>query len=121
MFGSKKPKREFRPRSHAAIYVVAMIYLGFLIYDFVGRYRAGGPDAPSAGMLAAGVAALGVGMILLGILAWRMYNMPVPENEDTEDPDEFEDGEDWEPDELDEPDGPDESDGPEDSDPEEGE
>lgn len=104
MFGSKKPKREFRPRSHAAIYVVAMIYLGFLIYDFVGKYRAGGPDAPSAGMLAAGVAALGVGIILLGVLAWRMYNFPVPEDEDGGDPDELEDEEDWEPDGPDEPD-----------------
>lgn len=114
MSGSKKPKREFRPRSHAAIYVVAMIYLGFLIYDFVNRYRAGGPDAPSAGMLAAGVAALGVGIILLGVLAWRMYNFPVPEDEDGGDPDEPEDEEDWEPDELDEPDEDEEQAGDED-------
>lgn len=82
MSREKKPKREFRPRSHATIYVVGIVYIGFLIADFIKKYRAGGPDAPSTALLVGGVAALGIVIILLGVLAWRMYTMPEPEEKE---------------------------------------
>ena len=84
MSDQKPPKREFNPRSHAMIYLMAIVYLAYLIFQMVKGYLAGGPDAPSFALLAGGVALLGGGCILLGILAWKMSAM-APKEEDQAD------------------------------------
>lgn len=81
MSDSKPPKREFNPRSHAMIYLMAIVYLVYLIFQIVKGYLSGGPDAPSFTMLIGGVALLGGGCILLGILAWKMSAMAPKEEE----------------------------------------
>lgn len=77
----KSPKREFNPRSHAMIYLLAMVYLAWLIVQMVKDYLAGGPDAPSFSLLIGGVALLGGGCILLGVLARKM-SATAPKEED---------------------------------------
>ena len=72
MSDQKPPKREFNPRSHAMIYLMAIVYLAYLIFQMVKGYLAGG------------VALLGGGCILLGILAWKMSAM-APKEEDQAD------------------------------------
>jgi hypothetical protein len=67
-----KQKKEFRPQTHATIYVIAMVYLGYLLLQIVQGALAGGSDAPSTLQLVAGILLLGGGMVLLGFLAWRM-------------------------------------------------
>lgn len=76
MFNRKKrPKREFRPQSHATIYLIAVIYLGYLLFQMIGDAIEGGANAPSALHMVAAVLVLGGGMVLLAILAWRMYRL----------------------------------------------
>ena len=81
MSGAKPPKREFNPRSHAMIYLLAVIYLIYLIVQMVKEYLAGGPDAPSVPLLIGGVAVLGGGCVLLGVLAWKMSALAAKERD----------------------------------------
>lgn len=81
MSDPKPPKRDFNPRSHAMIYLMAIVYLVYLIFQMVKGYLSGGPDAPSFTMLIGGAALLGGGCILLGILAWKMSAMAPKEEE----------------------------------------
>lgn len=67
-----KPKKEFRPQSHATIYVIAIIYLGYLLFQIIRGALAGGSDAPTTPQLVAGIVLLGGGMVFLAFLAWRM-------------------------------------------------
>ena len=41
MSDQKPPKREFNPRSHAMIYLMAIVYLAYLIFQMVKGYLAG--------------------------------------------------------------------------------
>lgn len=79
--GDRKEKREFHPRSHAAIYVVGIIYLVYQLVNLLRAYQAGGPDSPSGLLLAGGILVLGGGSVLLGVLAWRMSQMSPHEAE----------------------------------------
>lgn len=85
MFGSKRPKREFQPGSHATIYLIGAVYLGYLIFELVQSYRAGGDGAPTTAFLIGGVALLGLGMAALVGLAWWMSKQP-PKKGDSEPP-----------------------------------
>ena len=84
MSKEKPPKREFNPRSHGAVYLLAVVYLCYLIFQMVKRYLAGGPDAPSVSLLVGGIALLGGGCVILGILARKMFLMPVEEETEQE-------------------------------------
>lgn len=98
MFRSKRPKekREFNPRAHGAIYLIAAFYLCTLVYDLVKSYLAGGEEAPSGVFLALGTAVLGGGAALLVFFARRMFRMPSGAGGEEEDPEGAEagDGED---------------------------
>lgn len=85
MSDSKPPKHEFNPRSHGMIYLLAMAYLAYLIFQMVKGYLSGGPDAPSVPLLICGVAVLGGGCILLGILARKMSVLARKEEESVDD------------------------------------
>nr|WP_297173631.1 hypothetical protein [uncultured Agathobaculum sp.] len=81
MARKKKTRRQFRPQSHAAIYAVAVVYLGYLLIQMVRAAIAGGPDAPEALHLVLGVVVLGGGIVLLGFMIWRMMHLKPAENQ----------------------------------------
>jgi hypothetical protein len=70
-----KQKKEFRPQTHGTIYVLAMFYLGYLLFQIIRGALAGGSDAPTTAQLVTGIVLLGGGMVVLGVLAWRMSRM----------------------------------------------
>ncbi len=72
----KKQKHEFQPRSHALIYLLAIVYLGWLLAQMLQSAFQGGADAPTGLELAGGILVLGGGIVLLAILAWKMSHMP---------------------------------------------
>ena len=55
MAKEKKPRREFKPQSHAAVYGVAIIYLGYLLVRLIAAAITGGTDAPSPLHLVLGI------------------------------------------------------------------
>jgi TRAP-type C4-dicarboxylate transport system permease small subunit len=77
-----KPKKEFRPQAHATIYLIAIIYLGYLLFQLVRSALAGGSGAPTTVQLIAGILLLGGGMVFLGFLAWRMSRIQPKEEGD---------------------------------------
>lgn len=91
MFGRKRTKEKsapppFDPRPRVTLYAMGGLYLGYLLYQMAVPYFKKTPSAPSTPLFLLGVAVLGGGMVLLLYLAWRMYRMPVPVEEDPEDP-----------------------------------
>lgn len=80
----KKQGHRFGPGSHATIYLLALVYLGYLLLQLILRARDGGADAPSTGTLVAGVLVLGGGMAVLAVLAWKILHMPRQEDEPEE-------------------------------------
>lgn len=91
MFGFKKDKAQsqkdrppFNPRSRAGLYALCGLYLAYLLYQVAGPYFQGLPSAPSTPLFLLGAAVLGGGAVLLLYLAWRMYRMPVPAEEDSD-------------------------------------
>ncbi len=78
---SRRPKREFRPGSHATIYLLALLYLAYLLFQLVRNAVQGGENAPEPLHLVLGVAVLGGGIALLGFMAWRMTHLQQPESE----------------------------------------
>ena len=64
----KKPKREFRPQAHATVYLIALLYVGYLLVSMILRALRGGPEAPTGLQLALGILILGGGAAVLGVL-----------------------------------------------------
>ena len=83
----KSPKRPFNPRVRANVYALAALYLVYLFYQIAKPYLTHDPYGPTAFQFAAGAAVLGGGAAVLGLLAWKMYKAPLPE-ETGEDPEE---------------------------------
>lgn len=80
----RRPKREFRPTAHATVYLLGVLYLGYLLVRMLLDARAGGPGAPTPMHLLAGGVVLGGGMIFLCVVAWRLSHMPPPEKQEEE-------------------------------------
>ncbi|MCD8160574.1 MAG: hypothetical protein LUE61_05220 [Clostridiales bacterium] len=79
MFRQKKKdrqKHEFQPRSHALIYLLAIVYLAWLLVQMLQSAWQGGADAPTNLELAGGILVLGGGIVLLAVLAWKMSRLP---------------------------------------------
>lgn len=72
----KKPKREFRPQAHATVYLIALLYVGYLLVSMILRALRGGPEAPTGLQLALGILILGGGAAVLGVLTWHMLHLP---------------------------------------------
>ena len=53
--------------------LLAIAYVGYLCIQMVKTYTQGGPDAPSLGLLIAGIAVLGGGAVLLSIMTYREW------------------------------------------------
>ena len=81
---SRRPRREFRPGSHATIYLLALVYLGYLLFQLIRNFLQGGESAPEPLHLILGILVLGGGMAILGFMAWRMTHLPPKEEEEPE-------------------------------------
>ena len=86
---NRRPKREFRPQAHAALYLIALLYVAYLLFQMVMGAVRGGPDAPASWQLALGVAVLGGGAALLGVLTWHMLRLPPKDAQNAPGPDSF--------------------------------
>lgn len=75
----KAPKRPIDPRTRANIYGLAALYLVYLFYQIAKPYLTHDPYGPSTGQFLLGAAVLGGGAVFLGLMAWRMYKAPRPE------------------------------------------
>ncbi|WP_295764830.1 hypothetical protein [uncultured Oscillibacter sp.] len=73
------PKRPADPRARANIYGLAALYLAYLFYKIAKPYLTHDPYGPTTNQFLLGTAVLGGGAVGLGILAWRMYKAPRPE------------------------------------------
>ena len=76
----KKPKREFSPNAHASIYLLALLYVGYQLFQLIKNAVNGGANAPSTLNLVLGIVVLGGGVILLAFLIWRMTHLPASDN-----------------------------------------
>ena len=61
------------PNNTVMFRVLAVGYVGYLCVQMVQTYLEGGPEAPSLGMLIAGLAVLGGGAIFLAILSYKEW------------------------------------------------
>lgn len=73
-----RPKREFRPQAHATVYLIALLYVAYLLGSMIWRAVQGGPEAPTGLQLALGVVVLGGGAAVLGVLTWHMLHLEPP-------------------------------------------
>ncbi|MCX4370982.1 MAG: hypothetical protein OSJ58_04020 [Dysosmobacter sp.] len=73
------PKEPINPRVRANIYGLAALYLVYLFYQIAKPYLSQDPYGPTTGQFLLGLAVLGGGAIVLGLLAWKMYKVPLPE------------------------------------------
>ena len=77
--GKKKP---FNPKTHAAVYGAALLYLGYLLVRLITDAVNGGPAAPTPVVLGVSLAVLAIAFIVVAVLTWRMFHMKVDEDED---------------------------------------
>lgn len=61
------------PNNAVMFRLLAVGYVIYLCVQMVQTYTAGGPDAPSLGMLIAGVGLLGGGAVVLGVLTFKEW------------------------------------------------
>lgn len=61
------------PNNAVMFRLLAIAYVGYLCIQMVKTYTQGGPDAPSLGLLIAGVAVLGGGAVLLAVLSYKEW------------------------------------------------
>lgn len=84
MSNPKEPKPPANPGTRATLYGMGALYLAYLYYQIARPYLTGDPYSPTLGQFVLGTVILGGGAVALGVLAWRMYKAPQPE--EPEDP-----------------------------------
>lgn len=82
---SKDPKEPMNPRVRATIYGMAALYVAYLYYQIAKPFLTHEPYGPSTLQFVLGTLILGVGAVVLSVLAWRMYKTPLPEISPEED------------------------------------
>ena len=80
----QEPKPPVSPRTRGNIYGLAALYLVYLFYQVAKPYLTHDPYGPTAFQIALGAVVLGGGAAALAFLAWRMYQVPLPEEEPPE-------------------------------------
>lgn len=76
----KEPKKPFNPRVRANVYALAALYLVYLFYQIAKPYLTHDPyDSPTTFQFILGAAVLCGGAAGLGLLAWKMFKAPLPE------------------------------------------
>lgn len=88
MPASKPPGGQGNSKSRATFYGVAAVYLAYLYTQIAGPFLKGNPDGPSLLQFVLGTIILGGGAIALGLLAWRTYKAPAPEEPAVDPPEE---------------------------------
>lgn len=80
----KEPKKPFNPRVRANVYALAALYLVYLFYQIAKPYLTRDPYGPTSFQFTLGAVVLGGGAAVLGLLAWKMFKAPLPEEEPEE-------------------------------------
>lgn len=80
---SKKPKQPVNSRARANLYAVAALYLAYLFFQLAKPYLTHDPYGPTLLQFVLGTVILGGGAVALGVLAWRLYKTPLPEEDST--------------------------------------
>lgn len=75
----KEPKKPFNPRVRANVYALAALYLVYLFYQIAKPYLTRDPYGPTSFQFTLGAVVLGGGAAVLGLLAWKMFKAPLPE------------------------------------------
>lgn len=73
------PRPPVNPRTRASLYGMAALYLAYLYYKIAQPFLTRDPYGPTALQFALGTVILGGGAVALGLLAWKIYKTPVPE------------------------------------------
>lgn len=76
----KEPKKPFNPRVRANVYALAALYLVYLFYQIARPYLTRDPYGPTSFQFTLGAVVLGGGAAVLGLLAWKMFKAPLPED-----------------------------------------
>lgn len=66
-----------RIRGH--VYGLAALYLAYLLYQLAKPYLTHDPYGPTTGQFLLGTVILGGGAVFLGLMSWKMYKTPPPE------------------------------------------
>lgn len=82
----KAPKGPVNPRVRANVYGLAALYLAYLLYQIAKPYLTHDPyDSPTTGQFILGAVVLGGGAVFLGLMSWKLFKAPLPEEpEDAE-------------------------------------
>ena len=76
----KAPKGPINPRVRANVYALAALYLVYLFYQIAKPYLTRDPYGPTSFQFTLGAVVLGGGAAVLGLLAWKMFKAPLPED-----------------------------------------
>lgn len=78
---SKKPQKPMNPRMRSSLYGMAAFYLAYLFYQIAKPYLTHDPYGPTTVQFLLGLVVLGGGAVFLSVLAWKLYKVPLPEEE----------------------------------------
>ena len=67
------PKNPGNPTTMLLFRVLAIGYVLWILKDLVAAYFAGGPEAPSLGLLLGAIAVLGGGCVFIGIMSYKQW------------------------------------------------
>lgn len=80
-FFNKNREEDTAPRNPSNVVMFRLLavgYVAYLCFQMVKTYTDGGPDAPSIGVLIAGLAVLGGGAIFLAFLTYKEWKRNKP-------------------------------------------
>lgn len=81
----KAPKGPVNPRVRANVYGLAALYLTYLLYQIAKPYLTRDPYGPTTTQFLLGLVILGGGAVFLGLMSWKLFKAPLPEEpEDAE-------------------------------------
>ncbi|MEY8385996.1 hypothetical protein AALC17_01730 [Oscillospiraceae bacterium 38-13] len=84
----KEPRKPANPRMRASLYGLGALYLAYMYYQIAKPYLTGDPYGPSLPQFVLGTIILGGGAVVIGLLAWKIYRTPLPEEDVQEEPEE---------------------------------
>lgn len=76
----KAPKGPVNPRVRANVYGLAALYLAYLFYQIAKPYLTHDPYGPTTNQFILGAVILGGGAAFLGLMSWKLFKAPLPED-----------------------------------------